>query len=95
MGLPIMARKNAVDKLCKISSGNPAIYEAIIILKVGLLCIIITDAGFVIPPYIIRVDKKPKMQSIGIFIDLLFLKSSPDIKPMSPKATICHGVQGP
>ena len=48
-----------------------------------------------IPPYITSVAINPKIQrDTFVFRRNHFLKSIPAIKPIIPKANICHGVQG-
>ena len=71
-------------------------YADKIIWGVIFTCCIITEAGFIIPPYITKAAKNPNMQSeILVFLKIPFLKSIPAINPIMPSENICHGVHGP
>ena len=55
-----------VEKECIKSKGNPTAYEDISISFVILVCIIIIDAGFIIPPYITKVATKPNRLKVNL-----------------------------
>ena len=70
-----------------------------IICRLTIGCHMITDAGFIMPPYIIIQQNPPNTQrerrvscSPRIFE---LLKTSPAENPTSPIENICHGVHGP
>ncbi len=62
-GLAIIHRNKAVANPCTTSNGNPVTYAAIIILILTAGCHMITDAGFIIPPYITILQNPPNTQS--------------------------------
>src|SRR5699024_9557495 len=65
--------------------------KLIVILDAGIALAMIIVAIFIIPPYIIKVDRKPKMDRVISSIGNLFLCiKSPIIRPIAPKAYNHH-----
>ena len=63
MANSIAEEKKAVETAWIKSNGKPITYADKNIFIFGSDCHISTDAGFIIPPYIISVAKKPKTES--------------------------------